>query len=79
MCSNFFPCISIEFLLRKNSLIFVYVNIHFVGAGITTLMYNSDGMEPYFFRRKMERTRSMKEEMDGEVFISRQSWHFSLL
>ena len=35
-----------------------------------------DGMEPYFFRPNMENTRSMKEEMDGEVFISRQSWHY---
>ena len=37
----------------------------------------SDGLDPYFFRRKMEKTRSMKEEMDGEVFISGQSRHFS--
>ena len=37
----------------------------------------SDGLDPYFFRRNMEKTRSMKEEKDGEVFISRQSWHFS--
>ena len=39
----------------------------------------SDGLEPYFFRRKMKKTRSMKEEMDGEVFISRQSRHFSFI
>ena len=25
---------------------------------------------PIFFRRKMEKTRSVKEEIDGEVFIS---------
>ena len=29
----------------------------------------SAGMYPYIFRRKMEKTRSMKEEMDGKVFI----------
>ena len=39
----------------------------------------SDGLDPYFFCRKMEKTRSMKEEMDGEVFISRQSRHFSVI
>ena len=27
----------------------------------------------------MEKTRSMKEEMDGEVFVSRQIRHFSFL
>ena len=27
----------------------------------------------------MEKTGSMKEEMDGEVFISRQSRHFSFM
>ena len=51
----------------------VYVIIYCVGSGITTWMSISDGLDPYFFRRKMEKTRSMKEEMDGEVFISRQS------
>ena len=39
----------------------------------------SNGLDPYFFRRKMEKTRSMKEEMDGEVFVSHQSRHFSLI
>ena len=58
---------------------FVYVIIYCVGAGITTLMSYSDGLDPYLFRRKMERTRSMKEEMDGEVFVSRQSRHFSFI
>ena len=27
----------------------------------------------------MEKARSMKEEMDGEVFISRQNLHFSAI
>ena len=38
----------------------------------------SDGLDPYFFRQKMKETRSVKEEMDGEVFISRENRHFSL-
>ena len=61
----------------EKSLIFVYVCIYCVGAGIFTLMSISDGSDPYFFRRKMEKTRSVKEEMDGRVFTSRQSRHLS--
>ena len=32
-----------------------------------------------FFNGKAEKTRSIKEEMDREVFVSRQSWHFSFI
>ena len=39
----------------------------------------SDGLDPYIFRRKTEKTRSIKEEMDGKVFISRQSRHLSFV
>ena len=39
----------------------------------------SDGSDPYFFRRKKEKTRSVKEEMDGRVFISRHGRHFSFI
>ena len=39
----------------------------------------SDGLDPYIFRQKMERTQSIKEEMDGKVFNSRQSRHLSFL
>ena len=35
----------------------------------------SDGMDRTFFCRKMKKTRSVREEMDGRVFISRQSRH----
>ena len=55
-----------------------YVTIYCVGAVITTLMSISEGLDPDFFRRKVEKTWSTKKEMDGEVFISRQSWHFFL-
>ena len=34
---------------------------------------------PSIFRRKMEKTRSMKEEMDGKLFVSGQSRHFSFV
>ena len=60
------------------SLIFYLCQYFFVGAGITTLMSISDLSDPYFFRRKIEKTRSLKEEMDGELFISRQSRHLFL-
>ena len=36
----------------------------------------SDGLDSYIFRRKMEKAQHMSEEMDGNVFSSRQSWHF---
>ena len=56
---------------------FVYVIIYCVGAGIITLISISDWSDPYIFRRKMEKTRSVKEKMDGEMIISRQSGIFS--
>ena len=65
----FFPLYFSIFLLWKRLLSFVYVIIYCVGAGITTLMSISDGSDPYVFRRKMEKTRSEKEEMDGEMFF----------
>ena len=46
---------------------------------MTNLMSISDGLNPYSSRWKMEKTRSMKEEKDGEVFISHQSRHFSFI
>ena len=49
--------------------------IYCVGAGITTLMSISDGSDRTFSCRKMGRTRSVREEMDGKVFISRLSRH----
>ena len=36
----------------------------------------SDGLGLYIFRRKLEKTRRMKEEFDGNVFVSRQSQRF---
>ena len=56
----------------------LFMIIFIVSKLITTLTSISDGSDPYFFRRKMEKTRSLKEEMNGEMFISRQSRHLSL-
>ena len=39
----------------------------------------SDGLDPYFSRRKTEKTRSLKDEKDGEVLFSRQSRLFSFI
>ena len=58
---------------------FVYVIILCVGGGMSTLMSISDWSDPYVFPRKMEKTRSVKEEMDGKMFISRQSQHISFV
>ena len=51
----------------------IYVIIYCVGAGISTLISISDWSDPYACRWKMEKTRSVKDEMEGKVFVSRQS------
>ena len=61
--------------IMEIALIFTLCRYLCVGAGITTLMSISDGSDRTLFCRKMERTRSVREEMDGRVFISRQSRH----
>ena len=84
---NFIFCISFNFWCFFNLIFFygkllwsfVYVIIYCVSAGITPVMSISDGPHPYFFCRKKEMTRSMKEETDGDVFISRQSRHFPFM
>ena len=43
---------------------FVYVIIHCVRAGITTLMSISDGSDPYFFCRK-DRKDAVREGGNG--------------
>ena len=42
-------------------------------------MFLCDGLDTYFSRQNMEKTRSMTEEMEGEVFVSHQSWHFPFI
>ena len=48
---------------------FVYIIIYCVGAGISTLISISDWSYPYIFRRNMEKTRSVLEEMEGKLFF----------
>ena len=48
-----------------------------VGAGISTLMSTSDGLGPFiFFSPEVESTGPMRKDLDGKVFISRQSQRF---
>ena len=72
----YFRCSLLISSYRKSVWSFVYVIIYSVGPGLTTLMSISDGLDPYFFRRKMEKTRSMKDEMDEEVFVPPESAFF---
>ena len=58
---------------------FVYVFIYCVGEGKSTLISISDWSDSYIFRQKMEKTWSVKEETEGKLFISRQSWHISFV
>ena len=78
----YFIYFSMYFLLTssygKFLLSFVYVIIYCVGAEITILMSITDGSDPYFFRQKMEITWSVKQEVDGEMFISHQRRHLFL-
>ena len=78
---NFFPTVLLYLFPVRNELrSFVYVFMFCGGAVITTLMSISDGSDRTFSCRKMGKTRSVREEMDGKVFISRQSRHpFSLI
>ena len=78
--SLFIPSVflSIYSLYGNDFDLFVYVYIYGVGVGITTLMSISDGSDRTVFWRKMERKRSVREEMDERVLISRQSRHLFL-
>ena len=64
-----YQCILVYFPCMEISLIFCLCFIYCVGAGITTLMSISDRSDPYFFCRKMEKTRSVKEEVDGDCLF----------
>ena len=70
----FFYFIQFIFSLIKEIFSIIHLwNLHFsnckqnIGAGINTLMSISDELPPSIFRRKMEKARLMKEEMDGKV------------
>ena len=69
MLQIIFPMHFISFLLWKTSNIFCLCYFYCVGARITILMSISDGLDPHILRRKMERKRAVKEEMDREVFF----------
>ena len=71
-----FPILSSD---GKSFWSFVYAIIFCVDAGISTLISISNWSDLYIFRRKMEKTRSVKEEMEGKLFISRQSRHISFV
>ena len=61
------------FLLGGNMSSFPIYGKHFsnckqyVGAGVNTLLSTSDGLGPFFFCRKREKVRPLREEMDGKV------------
>ena len=57
-------------------LYFVYAKIYCVLVGISRLMSFSNGLDAYIFRRNREKTRFLREELDGKLYISGQSRHF---
>ena len=79
---RFFQCILPDFRAFLNTshlwkifLIFFYAIIQYVGEVLSTLITISDWSDPYI----MEKTLSVKEEMNGKMFISRQSRHISFV
>ena len=69
MSSNFFRCILLPSSYRKLPRSLVFVIIFFVGAGKTIFMSILDGLDPFFFCRKMRKTRYKREEKDGRLFL----------
>ena len=79
--SSFFNSLLATLVLRifsfsqlwNSSIFFQLWNKHFfvceqfVGAGINTLIFVSDRLGPSILCRKMEKTRPMREMMDGKV------------
>ena len=53
----------------ENIWFFVYIDFFCVGAGISTLISISDGLGSYFFPRKIESTKPMREKMDGRCLF----------
>ena len=47
----------------------VYTKIYCFSAGVSILMFSFNGLAPYIFRQKVEKTRTEREEMDGKVLI----------
>ena len=84
--SCFFGILHLDFMTLVNfssygkpfDLVFC-AKIYCIGEGISTLMSFSDGLDPYVVRRKMEKTRSMMEEINVKVFIFRPNWLFSFV
>ena len=66
-----------NFLLWKASFIFCLCYYLWCQRGNNLFDVFFRRIRRVIFPSKDGKTRSVKEEMDGEVFISRQSWHFS--
>ena len=55
---------------------FVYSDIYFVGAGMSSFMSISDGLSPYIFHQKIEKTGPKREKIGWKGVFSLQSRHF---
>ena len=69
-CLLFLNLISLFFYGSSFDLI-ICTTIFCVGAGKSTLRSLYRGLDHYIFHRKMEKARFMRDEMDGNLFISR--------
>ena len=77
-CFHFYSHIFYEFciFLHSNYRKDFVVRKQYVSAGISTLMFFSDGLGPSIFCRNFEWTRPSREDLDEKVFVSRQNCHF---
>ena len=66
---NIFDALSLISSYAATCWCFVYVIIFCVDAGIASFMSISAELNPYFFNQQMDKTWSMKEEWDGELFF----------
>ena len=73
----FFQCILAFLPSMEKSLIFCLCLYSLCRSGNNHFDVHFRLIGRVLFRRKMEKTRSVKEEMDGSVFISRQGRHLS--
>ena len=75
---NFFFNAFFNFLLWKLSFIFCLCCYLLCRRGNNHFDVHFRRIGPVFFQSQMEKTRSVKEELDGRVFFSRKSRHFFL-
>ena len=66
------------FPIMENLWSVAFINISYVGAVISTLMYVSDGLGLYIFCRGMGKIRPMEKKNGWKLIFFRQSRRYAL-